>query len=153
MALNPIEVFDNVIASYYKVYKLIGISNDLIDKQKVTGNLLNLVFVNGVNFARSQLFKFHELLGTLLYALSESYFDDIGTIANYEKVVKVVKLLQNDDVFVFHFLPFVLNFHVKARESTGLIDKLYTFITKPIPVDRKEVCLIYHKLNFMDLKS
>lgn len=138
LALNPIEVFDNVIASYHKVYKLIGISNDLIDKQKVTGNLLNLVFVNGVNFVRSQLFKFHELLGTLLYALSESYFDDIGTIENYEKVVKVVKLLQNDDLFVFHFFPFVLNFHVKARESTGLIDKLYTFITKPIPVDRKE---------------
>ncbi|KAG5416862.1 NUP192 [Candida metapsilosis] len=138
LSLNPNTLFENVIASFDKIYKLINILNDLIDKQKVTGDLSSLVFINGVNFARTQLFKFHELLGSLLYALSDSYFDDIGTLANYEKVIKIVKSLQNDDVFVFHFFPFVLNFHAKARETSGLIHELYTFITKPIPSGQKD---------------
>ncbi|KAI5954871.1 NUP192 [Candida theae] len=138
LPLDPRKVFDNVVASFDKVYKLIDILNDLIDKQKVTGDLSSLVFINGVNFARSQLFKFHELLGTLLYALSNSYFKEVGTIGNYEKVIKVVRRLQNDDVFVFHFLPCILNFHAKARESKGLIDDLYNSITKSIPAAQKD---------------
>ncbi|CAD1810414.1 hypothetical protein FOB58_001458 [Candida parapsilosis] len=138
LPLNASDVFKNTLESFQKVYKLIDIVNDMIDKQKVTGDLSSLVFINGINFARSQLFKFHELLGTLLFTMSESYFEDIGTVDNYEKVIKIIKLLQNDDVFIFHFLPFVLNFQAKARESAGLIDQLYTFITKSISVGEKE---------------
>ncbi|KAI5970589.1 NUP192 [Candida margitis] len=137
LALSPTEIFDNAIESFNKVYKLIDILNDLIDKQKVTGDLSSLVFINGINFARSQLFKFHELLGTLLYALSESYFDEVGSVTNYEKVIKVIKSLQNDDVFVFHFLPFVLNFYAKVSDNSALVDQLYTSITKSIPVNQK----------------
>ncbi|KAI5963463.1 NUP192 [Candida pseudojiufengensis] len=133
---DPITIFNNSIESFDKINKLINILNDLIDKQKVTGDIDNLEFINGINYARIQLFKCHELLGLVLYGLSDQYFEKIGTVQNYEKVIKIVKTLSNDDILIIHFLPFVLNFYEKSKNSK-VIEELYTSITKSIPKDSK----------------
>ncbi|KAI5950857.1 NUP192 [Candida jiufengensis] len=133
---DPITIFNNSIESFGKIYKLISVLNDLIDKQKVTGDIDNLVFINGINYARIQLFKCHDLLGLVLYGLSDQYFKKIGAVQNYEKIMNLAKSLSNDDILVVHFLPFVLNFYEKAK-TTKVIDELYTTITKPIPIEAK----------------
>ncbi|KAI3404461.2 NUP192 [Candida oxycetoniae] len=137
--LDVEKVFDNVVASFDKIYKLVGNLNNMIDKQKVTGDVNNLVFINGVNFARVQLFKCHELLGSILFGLSQFYFDKIGQLKNYQKILTIVKsCLSSDDILVTHFIPFVLNFYQKAQE-TEIMSELYTHIVvKSIHLEKSE---------------
>ncbi|CAK9436488.1 uncharacterized protein LODBEIA_P10460 [Lodderomyces beijingensis] len=141
-SINVATVFANVIASFKKIYKLTDNLNDLIDKQKVSGDINNLGFINGINFARVQLFKCHELLGSILFSFTQNYFDTIGTLSNYKLVIDLVKSLSNKDLLVVHFLPFVLNFHEMAMAMAGetnLVNDLYKYITGNIPMEKSQV--------------
>ncbi|EDK41865.1 hypothetical protein LELG_00043 [Lodderomyces elongisporus NRRL YB-4239] len=136
--LNVEQVFDNAIASFKKIYTLIGKLNDAIDKEKVTGDVNNLVFINAINFAKRQLFKCHELLGLILFGLSQLYFDKIGKLKNFQAVIDVAKSLDNNDILLIHFIPFVLNFYKMSTDNSTLMNELYSQITKRIPLEKSE---------------
>lgn len=135
---NNQVLFDNILKSFSKIYTLSGKLNDMIDKQKVTGDINNLAFINCINYSRSQLFNAHELLGQVVFGLADNYYESYGTLNNYNSLVEfILKNISDEDVFVIHFLPSTLQLFKKLLQlgEESLVDQFYKTITSSILKD------------------
>ncbi|KAG7662045.1 NUP192 [[Candida] subhashii] len=133
------KLFDNIVKSFEKVYKLILNLNNMIDKQKVTSNINSLAFISSINFSRSQLFSSHELLGSLLFGLMDNYFEKFGKLENYKRIISLISNnVNDDDILVVHFLPGVLQLFTKLMEAVGndqIVDQFHKHIVSTISTD------------------
>ncbi|EGW34591.1 uncharacterized protein SPAPADRAFT_149697 [Spathaspora passalidarum NRRL Y-27907] len=136
-------LFDNLIKSFEKIYRLINNLHNMIDKQKVTSDINSLAFINSINFARTQLFNNHELLGKVLYGLVDQYFDKFGNLNNYKKMLQLISDHHEDgDILQIHFLPGVLQFIAKLLEGNdALVGEFHTHITTKISDDYRLVSI------------
>ncbi|KAL6454856.1 hypothetical protein SBY92_004327 [Candida maltosa Xu316] len=144
------SLMDNIVKSFEKIYKLISILNDLIDKQKVTSDINSLAFINCINYSKNQLFKAHELLGSVLFGLVDNYYPQFGTLANYKKLMELIsKNINDEDVLVIHFLPSILQLFKKLLQSSdeNNVDIFYKTITTSISQAAEEIDLSKTKLT------
>lgn len=125
------ELFKNCLASFKKLYSLIQIQNDQIDKQKATADINDLAFVKKVSFVKQQLFLIHDLLSQILYFIIDSSPNSLLTYDAYSTIIKHVNenITSDSDVLLLHYLPALL------RIVTGLGD-----------MPEKEVYIIHEKL-------
>ncbi|CAX39566.1 nuclear pore protein, putative [Candida dubliniensis CD36] len=131
-------LFDNVLKSFSRIYTLSGKLNDMIDKQKVTGDINSLAFINCINYSRSQLFNAHELLGQVVFGLVDNYYESFGTLSNYKSLVEFIsKNISDEDIFVIHFLPLTLQLFKKLLQlgDETSVDQFYKTITSSISKD------------------
>ncbi|KAK6197867.1 nucleoporin Nup186/Nup192/Nup205 [Scheffersomyces amazonensis] len=153
-------LFNNILASYTKVYDLIGIVNDLIDKQRVSSDINNLSFVNSINFIKNQLFMDHELLGQILYSLFDQYFDNYGTVTHFTKVVDTAKKnVVDDDNLIIHYIPGILKY-INQLVNSDKADLLYKYFTTTLETDyniiadtNNDIDLSKSKLTGIDMIS
>lgn len=103
-------VLDLLLAGYTKLYALLRMQNDLIDKQKATGDLNDLQFVCKTKFVRSRVFQLHELVSSLLYLLVDTHFAKLGTTAVFLTLLNHINAAvpSDADVFIMHYLPTLL---------------------------------------------
>lgn len=104
------QLLSSLLASFKKVYELLRIQNDLIDKQKVTSDINDLQFVTAVKFVKNKLFDTHTLLSEVMYTLMDNYIDVLGTWESYLSIVAHVSenITDDADVLVLHYLPTLL---------------------------------------------
>lgn len=100
-------VLKSTLASFKKIYSLIQTQNDLIDKQKATGDLNDLLFVNNVCFMKKKLFDIHQLQAQMLFSLLDTYIDELGNWESYSLIVATINdsLKDDSDILLLHFLP------------------------------------------------
>lgn len=97
----------SLLASFKKIYALVQTQNDLIDKQKATGDLNNLLFVSKVSFMKKKLFDIHQLQAQVLFSLLDTYIAELGTWDSYSSIVASINESLPDDteILLLHFLP------------------------------------------------
>ncbi|RLV90881.1 Nucleoporin [Spathaspora sp. JA1] len=138
-------LFDNLIKSFEKIYKLINNLHNMVDKQKVTSDINSLGFINSINFAKSQLFNNHELLGKILYGIFDQYFEQFGNLNNYNKILQLIQDHNDDgDILQIHYLPGLLQFITKLLELQGndkLVGEFHTLVSNKISEDYKLVSI------------
>ncbi|RCK62371.1 hypothetical protein Cantr_08784 [Candida viswanathii] len=131
-------LFDNILKSFEKIYKLISALNDMIDKQKVTSDINSLAFINCINYSRGQLFSAHELLGLVLFGLVDNYFNQFGSLDNYKKVLALIlKNISDEDILIVRFLPSTLQLFklVLDKKDDATVDQFYKYITSTVSQD------------------
>lgn len=132
-------LFDNILKSFEKIYKLVAVLNDMIDKQKVTSDINSLSFINCVNYSRGQLFSAHELLGQVLFGLMDNYYLQFGTLDNYKKIIELVlKNINDEDILIINFLPSTLQLFkqvLNADNNDATVDQFYKHITTTVSQD------------------
>lgn len=104
------ELFQQCIESYKKIYRLIQIQNDQIDKQKATADINNLAFVKKVYYLKQQLFQTHDLLSQIFYSLIDAFPKSLQTAETYSTIVKHINenVTNDSDILLLHFLPSLL---------------------------------------------
>ncbi|ODV77205.1 uncharacterized protein CANTADRAFT_55694 [Suhomyces tanzawaensis NRRL Y-17324] len=135
-------LFQTVLDSFEKIYKLVNFQNDLIEKQKVTSNINDLLFINAISFSKSQLFKCHETLSLILYTLIDNYFDRFGTLSFYTKIMDfATKNIQNDDSLSVQFLPVIFKFIINllSSDDEAKVDKFHKYITSELSKSYKTI--------------
>lgn len=112
------ELFQQSLESYKKIYKLIQVQNDQIDKQKATSDINNLAFVKKVYFVKQQLFHIHDLLSQILYLIIDAFPQSLQNYDTYSAIIKHVNenITNDSDILLLHYLPSLL------RCVTGLED-------------------------------
>lgn len=100
-------VLKSVLAGFKKIYSLVQTQNDLIDKQKATGDLNDLQFVNKVSFMKRKLFDIHQLQAQVLFSLIDTYIGELGNWDSYSLIVSSINdsLTDDADILLLHFLP------------------------------------------------
>lgn len=117
--------FRNILGSFSRIYTLLSILNDLIDKQRVTSDINSLEFIKAIGHARAQLFEHHELLGQLLYSLIEAEPRKYADQAHFAEIADLLnKKVSDEDVFVLHFLPAIFSLVTQTLGSDAEADKL-----------------------------
>lgn len=112
------ELFQQCLKSFKKIYSLIQIQNDQIDRQKATADINNLAFVKKVYFVKQQLFQIHDLLSQILYFLIDTFPETVLNFDTYNTLVKHINenITNDSDILLLHYLPSLL------RIVTGLED-------------------------------
>lgn len=129
------KFLDNVLQSFKIIYSHVSTLNELIDKQKVTGDINNLQFTSAIAYLRSNLFKFHELLGELLFGLFSRYFAHYNTSQHFTKNIDHIKQnVADEDVLIFHYLPALFSF-VNHLDKIKDVDQLHRSITSKLNQD------------------
>ncbi|CAI5755517.1 unnamed protein product [Candida verbasci] len=128
-------IFDNILKSFEKIYKLLDLLNDWIDKQKITSDINNLSFINYINYAKSQLFKGHELLGAILYNFTKNY-KQVITLTEYKKVLELIEKNINgdEDILIIHFIPFGMEVIQFTNQK-----EFYNYIINKINIDKNKI--------------
>ncbi|CAH2354613.1 nucleoporin Nup192p [[Candida] railenensis] len=135
------SIFSNLIASFESIYTRLNTLNELIDKQKITGDVNNLQFVNASQYSKSEIFNHHELLGSIYFNLISNYGDHVATTANYERVIEVItKNLKDEDIFTVHYLPGLLKFLTSFEEiKAPEVEKFHKAVTSKLTADYSKV--------------
>lgn len=112
------QVFASILASYKKLYALLLMQNDLIDKQRATADVNNLQFVNKICYAKRQLFDLHDLLSQILCTLVDSYAESLSNFDTYSTLTTHINtyIKSDEDIFILHYIPAL------ARIVTSLVD-------------------------------
>ncbi|KAG2733584.1 hypothetical protein G9P44_003109 [Scheffersomyces stipitis] len=132
--------FRNILGSFSRIYTLLSILNDLIDKQRVTSDINSLEFIKAIGHARAQLFEHHELLGQLLYSLIEAEPRKYADQAHFAEIADLLnKKVSDEDVFVLHFLPAIFSLVTQTLGSDAEADKLHRHITSTLATDYRTV--------------
>lgn len=130
------------LASFKKIYELLRIQNDLIDKQKVTSDINDLQFVTRVKFVKNKLFDIHSLLSQVLYTLVDTYIDVLGTWEIYLVIVAHLNehITDNDDVLIIHYLPSLLRIASSPNDlSDQQVAKFHENFVKTLTADYSKV--------------
>lgn len=136
------QLLTTILASFKKIYELLRIQNDLIDKQKVTGDINDLQFVTGVTFVKNKLFDTHALLSQILYTLVDNYIDTLGTWESYAAIVAHVSenITDDSDVLVMHYLPSLLRIASNPKDiPEGQVVKFHENFVKTLTADYAKV--------------
>lgn len=133
LSITPDTYSNNILSSFTKVYDLIALTNDSIDKQKVTDNINNISFLDQVAFTKSQLFNIHELLSKILYSLIDNYTLPISFIEKLSTHIN--SSISNDDSLILHYFPSLC----KLITNEDRFEELYTTITQKINQDYEKV--------------
>lgn len=131
-------VLDLLLAAYTKLYALLRMQNDLIDKQKATGDLNDLQFVSKTRFVRSRVFQLHELVSSLLYLLVDTHFASLGTTAVFQTLLNHINAAvpSDADVFIMHYLPTLLRLVSSLLEiESAQVEKLHQQFATAVSAD------------------
>lgn len=147
------KLFDVTLESFKVIYSHVSSLNEQIDKQKVTGDINNLEFTSSMAYLRSNLFKFHELLGEVLYGLLSKYFTHFNTPKHFTRCIDhISQNVADDDILIFHYLPSLFCFLTKLNEVKD-VDQLHATITQKLNQDylkfstAEEVQILSSSLN------
>lgn len=114
---NPKEVLAHILASFVHIYKLMRLQNDSIDKQKVTADINDLLFVSRVVYVRDQLFAIHGILAQVLFSLLENYPEAMCWDSYAAITTHINDNISDDaDTLILHFLPALM------KLTTGLLN-------------------------------
>lgn len=134
------KLFEKLLDSFTAVYSRLQVLNDLIDKQRTVGDLNSLQFVNAIKYSKSENFQLHELLGSLLYGFIQNFPDRFANAGNYSKIIAhISKNLKDDDVFVLHYLPGLLELLQQANKTDAVVEDLYKSITTKLLLDYSKI--------------
>lgn len=113
-------IFNNILISFEKIYENLSILNDLIDKQKLTGDINDLSFINSIIYVKKQLFNNHELLGSILFNLINNYGSNFNDkLEFYNKLINHIKKhLSDDDLLINHYLPTLIKLISDFNQSS-----------------------------------
>lgn len=100
-------MLSSIIASFKKIYSLLQIQNDLIDKQKATGDLNDVQFVDKIVFMKNKLFLIHGLLAQVLFSIVDKYILELGNFESYSSIVSHINesVKDDSDILLLHYLP------------------------------------------------
>lgn len=132
----------SILASFKRIYELLRIQNDLIDKQKVTGDINDLQFVTRVKFVKNKLFDIHSLLSQMLYTLVDSYIGELGSWETYLTIVAHVNenISDNADVLILHYLPSLLRLATSPADlADQQVAKFHENFVKELTADYAKV--------------
>lgn len=130
--------FDTIISSFDKIYELLNITNDLIDKQKVTANINSISFIDTITFTKSELFKIHELLSQLLYSLIDNYAEKYQPLTIYRKLIDHInKSFTEEDSLILQYLPTLFKLITDSTNDKTVAD-FYDHITLKINNDYQQ---------------
>lgn len=135
-------VFPKIFASFKKIYLLVQAQNDHIDKQKVTGDINDLAFVNKVTYVRDQLFNLHELLGQLLFSLVDNDPKKWATWDTYSSIVAHINenIKDDSDVLLMHYLPSLIRIVSSLSElSDSEVAKFHLQFVSALSADHSKV--------------
>lgn len=128
-----------VLQSFTRIYRILDVSNGLVDKQKASSDINSLQFANTVSFVKNKLLVIHELLGELLFSLVDTYAADLVTSQNYIRIVAhVAKELADDDVLTLHYLPALLRM-LTSDFSDSEANSFHHHIVKVLETDYKKI--------------
>jgi nuclear pore complex protein Nup205 len=131
--------FKNVLASFNKIYQIIGICNDNIDKQKITDNINNLSFINSICFIKSQLFIIHELLCQMTFSLIDNYSSHYRSPDFLNQLLQhIATSIDDQDILILHYLPSVIKLATLCLDNENnddTVHKIYTIITEKLASD------------------
>lgn len=136
---DPSALLATLLASFSKIYRIIDVSNGLVDKQKASADINSLQFANSVSFVKNKLLDIHELLGQLLFSLVDTQAAHLATTKNYTLVVAhVTKELTDDDVLLLHYLPTLLRM-LTSDFSDSEAARFHLHIIQVLEADYKKV--------------
>lgn len=131
--------FDTIIQSFDKIYEILSITNDLIDKQKVTDNINSISFIDSITFTKSELFQIHELLSQILYSLIDNYIEKYQPLKIYTKLIDHInKSLSDEDILILHYFPSLFKITTSPSDDSS-VGELYSHMTLKINNDYKQV--------------
>lgn len=136
------QLLTTILASFKKIYELLRIQNDLIDKQKVTSDINDLQFVSEVKFVKNKLFDTHTLLSQVLYTLVDNYIDTLGNWESYLAIVAHVSenISDDSDLLVMHYLPSLLRIVSNPNDvSDDQVVKFHENFVKVLSADYVKV--------------
>lgn len=138
---DPNIIFKNVLSSFEKIYEILGLINNSIDKQKVTSNVNDLTFINSINYLKNQLWNNHELLGSILFGLFDNYFDKLNSVDCFNQLTShISKHLSDDDILNVHYLPSLFKIiHNITHLSDNEVDGFYKNIINKLSTDYSKV--------------
>lgn len=137
-------IFNNVLKSFDKIYELLKILNDLIDKQKLTNDINNLTFINSIIYMKKQLFNEHELLSSILFQLLSTYHHKFNKFENFKKLTTHInKNIANDDILIVHYLPslFEILTNLEKFEKDLDVFQFHSFLANNLNTDYKKILL------------
>lgn len=116
---QPSQLYTQILSSYRKLYSILQATNDRIHKEKVTGDVNNLAFVNTITNLKVLLFSTHELLSRVLYLLIDK--TSLPSLETYKLLSSLVdeSVPEGDNLFL-HFLPTLFKL-VTSVEDSGSI--------------------------------
>lgn len=131
-----------ILASFKKIYAMLSMQNNLIDKQRATSDINDLLFVNKISYTKRQLFDLHDLLSQVLYSLVDAYADTLSTFDTYTMVTAHVnECIKNDeDIFLLHYVPVIAHLatHLEST-SDEKVRQLHASFTKELKADFAKV--------------
>lgn len=131
-----------VLASFKKIYELLRVQNDLIDKQKVTSDINDLQFVTRVKFMKNKLFDAHTLLSQVLYTLVDTNIGKLGTWETFSSIAAHVNenITDDSDVLLLHYLPTLLRIVSNPNDLTeAQVVKFHENFTKQLTAEHAKV--------------
>lgn len=137
IGVSPEKLLETALLSFTKIYTLLAAIDAIIDKQKVTDNLTDLLFIESVRFQRHQLWDVHEKLATLLFVLIDVHHE-LATATTLTKLVNHIKsLLADNDLEVLHYLPAVLAVVTRAFSLDAATEAIQKHIVSILGIDQK----------------
>ncbi|EGV60599.1 hypothetical protein CANTEDRAFT_111367 [Yamadazyma tenuis ATCC 10573] len=132
----------NVLDSFSKIYSIINNLNDLINKNTVT-NSLNDVFIQTIEYTKTELFNCHELLGQILYNMIQYYFEEYGTVKFYKQIMTHLNSnVDDNDSIILHYLPGVFAiFDSLDKFNDQAVNELHKTVTNTLTDDFKLISL------------
>lgn len=150
----PQKLLQAILASFKKIYELLKIQNDLIDKQKVTADINDLLFVTRVKFMKNKLYDTHTVLSQVLYTLVDAHMDKLASWETFSLVSGHVSECISDDadLLLLHYLPTLLRLVSTPAELPELqVVKFHENFSKQLAADHAKVSDLAGNIDMLNL--
>lgn len=139
---TPQSMLKLILASFDEICKLVRLQHESIDRQKATGDVNALAFVQRVAYVREQLVELHGTLAQVLFSLLDTYTDDLGTWDSYAAITEHInKSVKSDaDILLLHYLPSLMTLTtslLSVKESQ--VEKFHQKFSSTLTADYSKV--------------
>lgn len=136
------QLLPQILGSFKKIYALLAMQNSLIDKQRATADINELLFVNKTTYAKRQLFDLHDVLAQVLCSLIDSDPAKLSTFCTYNTLVAHIDdcIKSDDDIFILHYLPSLSRITTLLdRQTDEEVRKIHSTFSAELKSDHSKV--------------